>query len=54
MTYLFHGFNFEFTEDGLFVTDERHLPYYEKYKITFEDNRSFPFVITMEERGRLK
>lgn len=54
LTYCFQGFKFEFIRDELFVTNERHLPFFEKYRIQFSDDDKIPFVIILEKKGMEK
>lgn len=51
LTYRFQGFRFEFIRDELHITNERHLPFFEKFRVQFIDDKITPFVIIKEEEG---
>jgi hypothetical protein len=50
MIYHFQGFRFEFVRDELLITNQRHFPYFEVYKMKFTES-DVPFVISVEEKG---
>jgi len=51
LTYKFQGYKFEFIRDEVIITNERHLPFFEKYKMIFNDYDSLGFTIMLEEKG---
>lgn len=51
LIYHFNGFKFEFIKDELHITNERHLPFFEKYRMQFIEDERTPFVIITEEKG---
>jgi hypothetical protein len=52
MIYHFQGFRFEFVQDELLITNQRHFPYFEVYKMKFTES-DIPFIISVEQKGRV-